>query len=176
MRIKGKKSISNRIVEIAESGKAIGMPSKFNLPQNKAVREKHIAICKELVEISKRNGNYPIGTLIYFAIGTNSHRTEVFEKCYRKIDTKKAETIISWIRLFAEYNDNPKMVKNAKIAHAICSFYEKNNGDTKAFKIALGCSQPNPAIESFKETAQALGIAKESLSEAEAEMAVVTVE
>ena len=166
-------TLEKRVLAIADSGKAKGMPNKFNLPQNKENREKHIGICKKLAEISKAHNNFPITYLVYFAIGKNAHRISVFLDGYKKIDEKKAETILSWMDLFAKHHKNPKMAKNANIAHALCKFYDKCDKTTKAFKAALNGAEADPTIKDFKGAIKALGIEKKVETE---EMAMAMAE
>ena len=73
--------------------KGHNMPVWFKLPQHKELREQHINVCKKLVELSAAHNNYPITYLVYFAVGKNAHRKEVFEDGYTNINEKKAETI-----------------------------------------------------------------------------------
>jgi hypothetical protein len=86
-----KSSLDTRVRAIAESGKGKGMPNWFNLPQNKDKRATHIEVCTKLAELSKKNGNYPITYLVYFAVGKNAHRIPTFLSGYTKIDEAKAE-------------------------------------------------------------------------------------
>ena len=78
---KEKFSLDTRVRLVAENngGKGVKMPVWFILPQHKALRQKHIDICKKLVELSVANGNYPITYLAYFAVGKNANRQAVFE-------------------------------------------------------------------------------------------------
>lgn len=129
-----KVSLDARVRAIAESGKAKGMPNKFNLPNNKENRLLHIDICKRLAELSDENGKYPMSQLVYFAISKNAHRIYVFEEGYKVFNEKKAKTILSWLKLFAKHNGNPKLFRNGNLAHAICRFYDKYSTKTKGFQ------------------------------------------
>lgn len=159
-----KTTIDARVRSIAESGsgKGVGMPNWFTLPQHKADRVLHIDICKKLTELSNKYGNYPITYLVYFAVGKNAHRVPVFLNGYKQIDEKKAETIFSWLKLFAKYHKNEKLFKNPNVAHALCRFYDKYSTKTKDFKAALEKSESNPNIDvkNAKMSVEALGIAK----------------
>jgi hypothetical protein len=170
--------IQERVHTIAQNGngKGVGMPNWFNLPQNKEKRALHINICKKLVELSEKYGNYPITYLVYFAIGKNAHRTHVFLGGYDTINETKAEKIFSWLKLFAKYHKNEKLFKNPNVAHALCKFYDKYSTKTKDFKAALENMESNPNIDvkNAKFTMEGLGIAKERNEESVAEMAVVT--
>lgn len=165
-----KKSLKSRVRAIAESGKAKGMPNKFNLPQNKENREAHIEICKRLAEMSDANGGYPITYLVYFAIGKSAHKTDVFLKGYNNFNEKKAKTILEWLNMFAKHNGNPKLFTNGNLAHALCRFYDKYSTSTEDFLNALSKYEPNPKVLNFKSVCDGLGIAKtptEVMAEAE---------
>ena len=169
-----KTTIDARVRSIAESGsgKGVGMPKWFTLPQNKDKRDLHIGICKKLTELSNAHNNYPITYLVYFAVGKNAHRLCTFLAGYTKIDEKKAETIFKWLTMFAKYHKNEKLVRNPNVAHALCRFYDKYSTKTKDFKAALEASESNPKIDvkNAKMSVEALGIAKKVEAEAEAEM------
>ena len=160
-----KLTIDARVRAIAENGngKGSGMPNWFNLPQNKEKRALHIDICKKLAELSKAHDNYPITYLIYFAVGKNAHRVPVFLSGYTTINEKKAETIFSWLTLFAKHHKNEKFFKNPNVAHALCRFYDKFSTKTKDFKAALAASESNPKLDvaNAKKSVEILGIAKQ---------------
>jgi len=176
-----KTTIDARVRAIAESGsgKGVGMPKWFTLPQNKDKRDLHINICKKLAELSNAHNNYPITYLVYFAVGKNAHRLCTFLGGYEKIDEKKAETIFKWLTLFAKHHKNEKLFKNPNVAHALCRFYDKYSTKTKDFKAALDASESNPNIDvkNAKMSVETLGIAKkvEVVAE-EMEMAMAAVE
>lgn len=174
-----KTTIESRIRTIANGDKGAKMPVWFKLPQHKALREQHIDVCKKLVELSTAHGNYPITYLVYFAVGKNAHRKEVFEDGYTKIDEKKAETIFNWLTLFAKHHKNEKLFKNPNVAHALCRFYDKYSTKTKDFKAALAASESNPKIDvkNAKMSVETLGIAKKVEEPAEEmEMAMAAAE
>jgi len=158
-----KVTIDSRVRSIAESGsgKGLNMPKWFTLPQFKAKRLLHIDICKKLAALSNKYGNYPITYLVYFAVGKNAHRLPTFLGGYEKIDEKKAETIFSWLKLFAKHNKNEKLFRNPNLAHALCRFYDKYSTKTKDFKAALEKYEPNPKVTNFTAVAEGLGIAKQ---------------
>ena len=166
-----KTSLEARVRAIAESGKAKGMPNKFNLPQNKENRKLHIEICKKIVELSDANGHYPIPQLVYFAINKSAHKTDMFLKGYTKFDETKANTILKWLAMFAKHNKNRKLFTNGNLCHALCRFYDKYSTKTKDFKEALANYEPNEKVTSFKQVAKGLGIAKEEVAEMEMAMA-----
>jgi len=159
-----KTTIDARVRAIAKSGsgKGIGMPKWFTLPQNKDKRDLHIDICKKLTELSEKHNNYPITYLVYFAVGKNAHRLCTFLGGYEKFDEKKADTIFNWLALFAKHHKNEKLFKNPNVAHALCRFYDKYSTKTKDFKAALAASESNPKIDvkNAKMSVEALGIAK----------------
>ena len=181
---KAKFSLDTRVRLVAENegGKGVKMPAWFNLPQHKALRQQHIDICKGLVALSVANGNYPITYLVYFAVGKNAHRKEVFEDGYTRFDEKKAEKIFSWLKLFAKYHKNAKLFRNPNVAHALCRFYDKFSTKTKDFKAAMELMESNPKVDvkNAKAIVEGMGIAKQTeeseLAAAEAAMepAVVT--
>jgi len=181
---KAKFSLDTRVRLVAENegGKGVKMPAWFNLPQHKALRQQHIDICKGLVALSVAHDNYPITYLVYFAVGKNAHRKEVFEDGYTRFDEKKAEKIFSWLKLFAKYHKNDKLFRNPNVAHALCRFYDKFSTKTKDFKAAMELMESNPKVDvkNAKAIVEGMGIAKQTeeseLAAAEAAMepAVVT--
>ena len=181
---KAKFSLDTRVRLVAENegGKGVKMPAWFNLPQHKALRQQHIDICKGLVALSVANGNYPITYLVYFAVGKNAHRKEVFEDGYTRFDEKKAEKIFSWLKLFAKYHKNAKLFRNPNVAHALCRFYDKFSTKTKDFKAAMELMESNPKVDvkNAKAIVEGMGIAKQTeeaelaAAEAATEPAMVT--
>ena len=157
-----KKSLGALITRIAEtsSGKGCNMGKWFTLPQYKEMRVLHIDICKKLVEWSKKNEDYPLTYLVYFAVGKNAHRIPVFAHGYEKFDEKKVETIFSWLKIFAKHNKNPKLFRNANLMHVLVRYYDKYSTKTKDFRELLKNYEPNPKVTDFKTLAKALGIAK----------------
>ena len=163
---KEKFSLDTRVRLVAENegGKGVKMPVWFTLPQHKELRQQHIDICKGLVALSAANGNYPITYLVYFAVGKNAHRKEVFEDGYTRFDEKKAEKIFSWLKLFAKYHKNEKLFRNPNVAHALCRFYDKFSTKTKDFKAAMELMESNPKIDvkNAKAIVEGMGIAKKT--------------
>ena len=184
MEKKAKFSLDTRVRLVAENngGKGVKMPKWFTLPQNKARRQQHIDICKELNNLSVANGNYPITYLVYFAVGKNAHRKEVFENGYTKFDKNKAEKIFSWLKIAAKYHKNDKLFRNPNAAHALCRFYDKFSTKTSDFKAALGKMESNPKIDlkNAKALVEGMGIGKQTktteleVAESAMEYAVVT--
>ena len=162
---KEKFSLDTRVRLVAENngGKGVKMPVWFNLPQHKALRQQHIDICKGLAKLSADNGNYPITYLVYFAVGKNAHRKEVFEDGYTKFDEKKAKKIFSWLKLFAKYHKNEKLFRNPNVAHALCRYYDKFSTKTKDFEVAMKSMESNPKIDvkNAKAIVEGMGIAKQ---------------
>ena len=177
---KEKFSLDTRVRLVAENngGKGVKMPVWFNLPQHKALRQQHIDICKGLVALSVAHNNYPITYLVYFAVGKNAHRKEVFEDGYDKFDEKKAEKIFSWLEMFAKYHKNDKLFRNPNVAHALCRFYDKFSTKTKDFKAAMESMEKNPKIDvkNAKAIVEGLGIAKKQTEETELEAAEAAAE
>lgn len=171
MKKKEEKSLETR-VRLAAEGK--GMPGKFNLAQYRDKKSKHIGVCKELVRISDKYGKFPITVLVYFAIDKCAHKTESFNNGYDKINIDKAETILSWLQMFADYNMNGRLFRSANIAHVLTKFYDKVSTDTEVFKKAMEKSKPNPSIKVFKEGEKALGI-KDKKKEKKAKVVVTEV-
>lgn len=163
---KAKFSLDTRVRLVAENegGNGVKMPAWFNLPQHKALRQQHIDICKGLVALSVAHNNYPITYLVYFAVGKNAHRKEVFEDGYTRFDEKKAEKIFSWLKLFAKYHKNDKLFRNPNVAHALCRFYDKFSTKTKDFKAAMELMESNPKVDvkNAKAIVEGMGIAKQT--------------
>lgn len=174
---KVKNTLDARVRRIAENenGKGCGMEKWFSLPAYKEMRQLHIDICKKLVELSNKYDGYPITYLVYFAIGKNAHRLPVFAHGYENINEKKAETILSWLKLFAKHNGNPKLFRNPNLAHVLCRYYDKYSTKTKDFKALLKNYEPNPKVVDFKTVATALGIAKTVEAELESVATEATV-
>jgi hypothetical protein len=100
---------------------------------------------------------------------------------YDKFNEKKAETIFSWLKLFAKYHKNEKLFKNPNVAHALCRFYDKYSTKTKDFKAAMESMECNPKInvKNAKAIVEGLGIAKEpkvEVTELDAALAPTNVE
>ena len=152
-----KTTLESRVRAVAKSGKCMGMGEWTKSPKNREKKALHVNICKKLAELSDKNGGYPITYLVYFAVGKSAHRTHIFEGGYETFNEKKAKTILSWLKAFAKYNGNDKLVRNANIAHALCAFYEQISSKPKDFNAALAAVTPNPKFKTFKEAFKALG-------------------
>lgn len=121
-------------IERASIGVGLG---KLNLKQYKKNKEKHIEVCKSLVELSKKHGNFPYGALVYFAVGKDAHHTAAFKDGYKNVDVQKAETIIEWMKMLSEYHNKKRFRTDGNAAHALTKFYEKVSTKTEDFKAAL---------------------------------------
>lgn len=132
---------------------------KLLVPQAKERKAAHIAVCKKLVELSDKHGQYPITYLVYFAVGKNAHRNEVIDNGYSTIDTNKAETILNWLHIVANANMNGKIVRNANLAHVLCKYYDKVSKETTDFeKVAKKIkADRNGKLGNFKEIAESIG-------------------
>lgn len=158
-----KKTLENRIRDIAISGKGKGMPNWFNLAQYKATRERHIEICKQLMQLSDEHSGYPITYLVYFAVGKNAHRLPTFLSGYKSINVKKANTILSWLKTFAGHENNERLFRNANVMHALVRFYEKRSSSTADFKAALDAYSSDKYT--FADVCKGLHITKEETEE-----------
>lgn len=94
--------------------------------------KKHHDICVELVRLATEY-NFPYSALVYFAVGKEAHRKYAFERGYANINIAKAETILKWLKKFAEYNRNPSFYTSDKIVHAFCKFYQEVSTKDKDF-------------------------------------------
>lgn len=147
-------SLDKRVREHAQ-GKKLG---RFNLRQFASKKETHVDVCKRLVALSDANGGYPIGYLVYFAVGKNAHRTFVFDDGYKSINEDKAKTILEWLKTFSEQNGNPKLFRNADVAHAFCHIYDKVTQDFDEFRKIISRVPISPKVENYKSLIKAMGI------------------
>ena len=106
--------------------------------------KRHHDICVELVRLATEH-KFPYSALVYFAVGKDAHRKFVFERGYDTINTKKAETILKWLKKFAEYNRNPKFYTCDKIVHAFCKFYQEVSTKDKDFNRGMKAFEKMPA-------------------------------
>ena len=141
----GKKSLEERVREIAS-----GVDNATFIPDEDK-RRAHIEVCKKLVELSDNHGKYPITYLVYFSIGKNAHRTEVFNEGYSHVDEGKAETVFKMLGMFSSWHENPKLFRNPNTAHIFCKYYESRGGnvDFDKFKREIEAYTPNPKITAF---------------------------
>ena len=125
-----KETLSKRVENIATNW----LPS-YNLKQN-ADKKLHYNICKKLHQLSTEH-DFPMGVLVYIAVGTNAHRTPIFEQGYKTLNEKKALTIIKWCEQFAKYHRNPSFRTYDRVVHALSKFYDKYSTKTKDFTTLL---------------------------------------
>lgn len=117
----------------------------------------HRDICRKLVDLSDTY-QIPIAQLVYFAIATNAHKSDIFAKGYKTFREEKAKTIIQWLEQFAKYNKNPKLVTNADVIHVFSKYYDKKSTKKKDFNGFLKTYQRSPKVTNFKTLAMAMGI------------------
>ena len=126
---------------------------KYNLRQFK--NDTHHKVCKILVQLSdewkdEKGKPFPICYIVYFAIGKNAHRTEVFNEGYKAIDEMKARKIMSWASMYANHMGNAKLARNTDLLHALTRFYEKVSTSSADFADKLNALSPQKKIENFK--------------------------
>ena len=127
---------------------------RYNLRQF-ANKKLHHDICKSLVALSEEfkddKGNpFPLCYIVYFAIGKNAHRIEVFDKGYSRFDEKKARKIIGWAFEFAKHMGNPKLARNDKVLHYLTRYYEKVSSKTKDYTAKLKTLEKKTKFANFK--------------------------
>ena len=97
----------------------------------------HHSICKDLVEIADRE-QFPMGVLVYIAVGTSAHKPMVFNKGYKTINKRKAISVISMCKLFAnKFGD--KYRTNDKVVHMMSRYYEIGGSKNKLRSIIDHC-------------------------------------
>ena len=140
-----RKSLEERVREIASG------VDNATFISDEDKRRTHIEVCKKLVDLSDSHGKYPVTYLVYFSIGKNAHRTEVFDKGYSRIDEDKAETVFKMLEMFSYWHENPKLFRNPNTAHIFCKYYENRGGnvDFGKFKREIEAYTPNPKITTF---------------------------
>lgn len=110
---------------------------------NQLVREEAVAsvvanqlhhnICKQLVALADEN-NFPMGVLVYIAIGTSAHKPMIFANGYKKIDVAKAKAVMKMCKIFAhKYGD--KYYTNDKVVHTMSRYYEVGGSNNRLRKI-----------------------------------------
>lgn len=122
-----KKTLNDLIREEAKKN-----AGRYNLVKDKTERELkllHHKICKRLVEIADNN-KFPMGPLVYIAIGTNAHKTNVFLKGYTRINEKKTERVLSLCEIFAKkFGEETRT--NDKLVHMLSRYVELDGGVLK---------------------------------------------
>lgn len=143
---------------------------KLCTPKAKEKKAAHQAVCKKLVELSDKNGQYPITYLVYFSVGKNAHRTNILEDGYSKIDVKKATTILNWLKMVASANKNGTLFRNTNLSHALCKYYDTISKKTTDFEKVLPKikTDANGKIGDFKSLEKTMGIDKVVKAEKEA--------
>ena len=112
---------------------------RYNLRQYKSKKQHH-EICKKLVEFADKY-KFPMGVLVYIAVGTNAHRPIVFDKGYTKFNETKAEKVIKLCSIVAkQYGD--RFYTNDRVVHFLSRLYDvKNNCETKLRQAIKDISQ-----------------------------------
>lgn len=106
--------------------------SRYNFAKDKELKILHHNICKKLVEISDNN-NFPMGVLVYIAIGTNAHRPCVFEKGYTRINEQKTERVIALCDIFAKkFGEETRT--NDRLVHAVRRYVDLCGGCVLKFR------------------------------------------
>lgn len=106
--------------------------SRYNFSKDKELKILHHNICKKLVEISDAN-NFPMGVLVYIAIGTNAHRPCVFEKGYMRINEQKTERVIALCDIFAKkFGEETRT--NDRLVHAVSRYVDLCGGGVLKFR------------------------------------------
>jgi hypothetical protein len=98
----------------------------YNFHPQKETMRRHNDVCKGLVKLADEH-SFPMGVLVYFAVGTNAHRPCVFHKGYFKLDYKKAENVIKMAEIVAKLLGD-KYRTNDKIVHTLSRYYDINKG------------------------------------------------
>jgi hypothetical protein len=111
---------------------AVKNVSRYNFHPRKAEMLVHHNVCKSLVNLADKH-NFPMGVLVYIAVGTNAHRPCVFEKGYARCDVEKAEKIISLCEIFAKkFGENTRT--NDRLVHAVCRYVDRCGGGVLKFR------------------------------------------
>lgn len=106
--------------------------SRYNFHPRKAEMIAHHNVCKGLVNLADKH-DFPMGVLVYIAVGTNAHRPCVFEKGYRKIDVEKAEKVIALCEIFAKrFGANTRT--NDRLVHAVSRYVDRCGGGVLKFR------------------------------------------
>lgn len=136
-----------------EAKKNIGI---YNFCSDKENKRTHNQICKQLVKLADEN-NFPMGVLVYFAVGTNAHRLNVFERGYRTINIKKALQVIKLCEVFGKkFGENCRT--NDKVVHMIARYYDVMNGKPQMFK--QFCNNVDKSTFNIKNIKQSRELAK----------------
>lgn len=118
----------------------------------------HHDICNKLSALAKSSG-FPMGVLVYIAIGKSAHKPSVFNEGYTNFNEDKAKRIIALCKAFAKHFGNDKLACNDKLVHAVDRYDNlfENKGKSKFFKECIA----DLPTENFKmanyKTAKELG-------------------
>lgn len=137
---------------IREEAKVNG--SRYNLAQFASKREHH-RICKNLVQLADEH-NFPMGVLVYIAVGTNAHRLHIFEKGYNHFDSTKAEKVIKLCSIIDKKLNNgiEKKVNyrtNDRIVHLCSRYYDVNKGNEMRLRQILNKADL-PKVQAYIKT------------------------
>ena len=113
------KTLNQLVREEALKNKGI-----YNFHKQKESMRMHNDVCKGLVKLADEH-NFPMGVLVYVAVGTNAHRPCVFQKGYSKLNYKKAEHVIKMANIVAKILGE-KYRTNDKIIHTLSRYYDLN--------------------------------------------------
>lgn len=126
--------------------------SRYNFHPRKAEMLNHNSICRQLVSLADKH-NFPMGVLVYIAVGTNAHRPCVFEQGYKRIEVEKAEKIIALCEIFAKrFGENTRT--NDRLVHAVCRYVDKCGGGVLKFRQL--CNSLDAKTFEMPKTAKAL--------------------
>lgn len=152
--VKEKKTTLEMRVRAAANGNGLE-----KLEMDEETKARHIEICKELVALADKHNGYPITYLVYFAVGKNAHRSNVFDKGYKKIDLQKANRIFMWLNQYAKHEGDPSVARDANVAHALTAYYERKTKNPVTFNNSLKiCEQLEKKARNFKSVALQLGL------------------
>jgi len=134
----------------------------INLPETLAgdAREMHIEICQKLVGIADENNKFPMGVLVYVAVGKDAHKTSTFNKGYYRFDENKARTILKWARIFADHSRNNRLFRNSDVIHALVRYYDTTSQSTEDFRGVVDASEHVFHVINFNQIARILGVDK----------------
>ena len=147
-----------KLIEIVNDNARGAKLGSLNLKQYAQRKAAHVEACKALVAAKEKYG-LPITILVYLGVSKQAHRINVVKQGYTNFDEKKVATIAKWMKMFATHSNDRRLAKNADVAHALCTYYDKVSKKSKDFKAALEASQPITwEHHPYKAAAKALGI------------------
>lgn len=96
---------------------------------------RHHDICTNVLEMYNKT-KFPIGVLLYIAVGTSAHKTDLFEtKGYSKFNSVRANRIIGYCKSVAKAFGNPSLAWNDKVVHTMSKF--DNSFENGKYKLQL---------------------------------------